>query len=149
MNDFLWVLDVEVVKLTGRPEPGQKQRKPLPPELADDPRFYVPPKGEEKKNYRETPAFLYNRNCRFIEGTFSSHFILNKWNDSIFCECILKLQQSLQLLQVYTGKLLYIFFLKHRITVSFKNIYRHVLKKPWNSSSKQQAKKQLFDSFSS
>lgn len=79
MNDFLWVSDVEVVKLTGRPESGQqKQQKPLPPELADDPRFYVPPKGEEKKNYRETPAFLYNRNCRFIEGTFSSHFILNK-----------------------------------------------------------------------
>lgn len=67
--------DVEVVKLTGRPEPGQKQRKPLPPELADDPRFYVPPKGEEKKNYRETPAFLYNRNCRFIEGTKQACFL--------------------------------------------------------------------------
>lgn len=67
--------DVEVVKLSERSEKGQKQRKPLPIDLADDPRFYVPPKGEEKKNYRETPAFLYNRNCRFIEGTKQACFL--------------------------------------------------------------------------
>lgn len=59
-------------------------------ELVDDLRFYVFFKGEEKKNYREILVFFYNRNCRFIEGIFSFYFILNKWNDSIFCECILK-----------------------------------------------------------
>lgn len=78
MNDFLWVLDVEVVKLIGRLELGEKQRKLLLLELVDDLRFYVFSKGEEKKNYREILVFFYNRNCRFIEGIFSFYFILNK-----------------------------------------------------------------------
>jgi hypothetical protein len=44
------------------------QHKELPAELVDDPRFYSPPRPEDRRNYREIPAFLYNRNCRFIEG---------------------------------------------------------------------------------
>lgn len=67
--------DVEIEKVKESRVVSRNLPRQLPPELADDPRFYSPPKPEERSNYREKPAFLYNKNCRFIEGTKQACFL--------------------------------------------------------------------------